>query len=252
MDKKALIKIGMTPIEAEIYLEILGFNVTTIGPIIKKTGLHRGTIYNSINNLMKKGFVSFVDIKNKRLYRTTGQKIFSNIIKDKTKEIMKEKKEIEDFFKDIEKFKKDSPENQIDVHYGINSFKSLFLEIYDLCKQNDYEYLFMGRGGEMQDATGEGFYRYTQKLKKKMKVRCRVILDKENVKHSFHKYVQGNIRYLPSKKYSPINIWIYGDFVLMILFNTNPLINIKVKSKELSDGFRNYFEALWEISDSKA
>ncbi|MEM4271938.1 MAG: hypothetical protein QXD13_02535, partial [Candidatus Pacearchaeota archaeon] len=138
--------------------------------------------------------------------------------------------------------------NEIQVFYGIEAFKALFLEIYKECKKNKIEYLFQGRGGEMMEATGEGFYAYTQKLKKKLKIQCRIILSNETRRLSYRKYTVGNIRYLPTKVYSPINFWIYGDVILLVLFRASPLTIIKIKSNLLSDGFKNYFESLWAIS----
>ena len=56
MDVNELVSFGMTKTEAKIYLEISKLDETKIGPIIKRTGLHRGTVYNAINDLIEKGF----------------------------------------------------------------------------------------------------------------------------------------------------------------------------------------------------
>jgi len=249
MDINELISFGMTKTEAKIYLEISKLDETKIGSIIKRTELHRGTVYNAINDLIEKGFLSLIDKDRQRFYKISGNKIFENIIKEKQDSILKESKQIEKFFKNLDKLKEKTSKQEVEAFYGLKAFKALFLEIYDECKKNDFEYLFQGRGGEMQDETGAAFYRYTQKLKKKMKIKCRVILDKENLHHSYHKYVIGNIKYLSSDIYSPVNLWIYGDALLLVLFGAKPLISIRIKSEGLSDGFRNYFENLWRIAE---
>ncbi|MFA6022555.1 MAG: helix-turn-helix domain-containing protein [Candidatus Pacearchaeota archaeon] len=248
MEINDLIVFGMTKTEAKIYLEILKVGETAIGLIIQLTGLHRGTVYNSIVNLIEKGFVSFIDKEGVRYYRVSGDRIFKNIIESKEKEIVKEKKELTKFFEEMNNIHKDKNNQEVQVFYGVEAFKSNFINIYEDCKRENCEYLFLGKGGVMQDAVGAGFYRYTQRLKKKMKIKCRVILDEENKKHSYHKYVFGNVRHLTTKLQSPVNFWIYQDLVLMVLFESNPLTTIKVKSKSLSDSFRNYFEYLWTIS----
>jgi sugar-specific transcriptional regulator TrmB len=55
MNLEILEKFGITPTEAKVYTSIFGLKNIPIGYIIKKTGLHRGTIYNSLNNLIRKG-----------------------------------------------------------------------------------------------------------------------------------------------------------------------------------------------------
>jgi len=247
MEIQPLIDAGLTKTEAKVYLELARIGETSIGNVIKSSGLHRGTVYNVLNNLAKKGFISFIDKDGKRYYKISGEKIFSNIFEQKKKTIESEEKNLEKLFSEFNRLKTSSAQ-EVDVFYGTESFKTLFLEVYDSCKKTNSEYLFQGRGGEIQDTLGEAFYKYSQKLKKKMKIKCRAILDLENRKHSYHKYVIGSLKYLTSKSQSPVSFWIYGDTVLIVLFGAKPLTSIRIKSEGLSDSFRGYFEYLWSIS----
>lgn len=248
MDIEILSKFGLTNVESRIYLEVFKLGETQIGPIIKRTGLHRGTVYNSINNLIEKGFVCFINKSGTRHYKTSDFKAFDNFVENKQRELLDNKNKVENFLKNLGNEHENTGEQDVMVFHGVEAFKTVFLQVYDYCKKNNCEYLFQGRGGEMQDATGESFYRYTQKIKKKMKIQCRVILDKENVKHPYHKLVYGNIKHLPSKFVSSVNFWVYGDSVLIVLFRAVPLTTIRITSKSLADGFRNYFEYLWKIA----
>lgn len=248
MDADYLKSFGITFTEAKVYLVISKLTETEIGRVIKITGLHRGTVYNSIESLIEKGFVSFIDREGKRFYKISGKKIFENIISEKQKEANEIKSKLNKLFLDIEKTKDSGKKQEVEVFYGVPAFKNLFLNMFEKCKKSNIEYLFQGRGGEMQDATGEEFYKYTQKLKKSMKIKCRVILDRGTIRHPYHRYVTGDIRYLHSDIKSPVNFWIYENIVLIILFGASPLISIKIKSDLLSDGFKNYFERLWKLA----
>jgi len=242
MDTNIFTKFGMTSTESKIYTEIAKNRENSIGILIKKTGLHRGTVYNSINNLIKKGFVSFIDKQGARMYSIIKGTIFKNIIDEKNREL------IEKLLSELNNLQEDNKNQEVGVYYGIQAFKKLFLDIYDISKQNDLEYLFLGEGGKMTDAVGQPYYRYTQELKKKMKVLCRIILSKETKNLPYRKYTTGDIKYLPTKISSPVNFWIYSDNVLLVIWDSNPLISIKIENKHLADGFRNYFEYLWKIS----
>jgi sugar-specific transcriptional regulator TrmB len=246
MDISLLKKFGMTSTEAKIYLQIIKFDETKIGPIIKMANLHRGTVYNSINNLIKKGFVGFIDRENARYYKSQGEKIFKSIILEKERKLIEGKKSIQKFFKNISKSQKGIEKQEVNVFCGVEIFKTLFLEMCNECKKNNIEYIYVGRGGDTYDMVGKGFYEYVQKIKQKLKIKCRMILDKETVPHPYHKYVMGNRKYLRSKLQTPVNFWIYGDHVLFVLFDIKPLLIIKIKSNSLADSFKGYFEVLWK------
>ena len=66
-EREVLEELGFTPAEASIYLALLETGSTLTGPIIKKTNLHRGTVYQILQRLEEKGLVSSV-IKGKKQY----------------------------------------------------------------------------------------------------------------------------------------------------------------------------------------
>ena len=55
------------------------------------------------------------------------------------------------------------------------------------------------------------------------------------------------MRYLPSKYASPMAINIYGDKTAIIHWAEKP-VTVVIKSKEITDGYKNYFEILWGIA----
>jgi DNA-binding MarR family transcriptional regulator len=246
-----LIEFGMTKTEAKIFLELSKFSETKIGYLIKRTGLHRGTVYNSLNDLIAKGFVSFVDREDSRYYKVCREDTFLRQIERKHNEINENKNKVNDFFKKLSSSVDVSDLGQnVEVFQGINAFKNIFLEMYDECSKNKLEYLFFGEGGKMSDTVGIDYYKYTQNLKKKLKINCRVILSKEGKNLPYHKYTVGNIRYLPTKVQSPVNCWIYADKTIFVLWESKPLVTIKINSSSLANAFRNYFEGVWSISET--
>ena len=55
---------GLTQTEEKVYLVLSQSGISPASDIIKKTQLHRTTVYDVLNRLIEKGIVSFV-IKNK-------------------------------------------------------------------------------------------------------------------------------------------------------------------------------------------
>lgn len=248
MELQPLIDSGMTRTEAIIYLGVAKNPKTTIGPIIKRTGLHRGTVYNSLNRLIEKGFLGFTDKDGSRFYYISGEKVFDEIFDEKEKNIEKDKDMVKNFLGEVSNITHMGDQEMVGIFHGSTAFKTIFLSIYDECKKNNMEYIYMGRGGEMMEEVGIVFYRYVQRLKKQMKVKCRIILGEDTVDMKYKKYVYGNIRHLPTKVKGQVNFWIYGDNIVMVSFRTKPLTIIKIKSEPLAQSLKNYFENLWEIS----
>ena len=248
MEKLNFESFGLTPTETKIYTEVAHLGEIKIGDLIKRTELHRGTVYNVILRLVEKGFLSFIIKSGCKWYTVTGKKIFQEKLKKEELDIKSKILDVEKFFEHVEEISKDKENADVKIYYGVESFKNLFLEMYDTCKKQKIEYLFMGKGGEMAKATGMGFYEYTQKLKKKLGIICRVLIDRQAKKLEFHKSMQGNRKYLETNTDSPINFWIYDNTTFIVLFESKPLVSIKIQSKTLSDAFRNYFETIWRTT----
>lgn len=245
MDIEILTKFGMTPTEAKVYSEITKNEESNIGPIIKKTGLHRGTVYNAINDLTSKGFLTVINKSGSNYYKSTGQKIFEILTKQQEEQNKNNLNKIEKLFETLNELKKETKQ-EVNLFYGINGFKKLYLEMYDECKNKKIEYLFLGEGGKMTQTVGENYYEYTQKLKNKLKINCRIILSRETKNLPYRKHTVGVIRYLPTKISSPVNFWIYSDKVIIALWDSSPLICIKITGEGVANGFKNYFEYLWQ------
>ena len=62
-----LLKIGLTEGESKVYLALTELGSSTVGPIVKKSGVAYSNIYDILHRLIEKGIVSFI-IKNKTRY----------------------------------------------------------------------------------------------------------------------------------------------------------------------------------------
>ncbi len=250
MNTEVFTKFGMTPVEAQVYSSILGLKDTPMGHIIKKTGLHRGTVYNSLINLIRKGFVSFIDKTGLRYYNASDSRVFESIIEEQKKELEEHKKTVDKILSDFKCGQEGLGPQEVGVYNGVASFKSLFLEMYEFCKNGKIEYLFQGKGGEMEEAVGEAFYKYTKKLRAESKIKCRMILDSKYSKIDEKESSIVKKRFVSNKVNSPVNYWIYGDNILMVLFEIEPLTIIKIRSANLAASMRDYFEHLWKSAMS--
>ena len=83
IEEKILKDLGLTEIEAKIYLACLELGTNSVLHIAKKAGVKRPTCYLSLDNLFEKGLVSKIEKKNTTLYSAEDPNIILNKYKEK-------------------------------------------------------------------------------------------------------------------------------------------------------------------------
>lgn len=249
MDIECLVSFGLTPTEARIYQEIVKLKETEIGRVIKVTGLHRGTVYNSLERLTRKGFIARKIKENKQIYFPTGQSVFSSILKSKEDYLKKEKEFVNHISKEIMlPWSKLESKEEVTIYRGKEGYESYYKRMVDECAQRKECFLAMGYGGATASKFGVSFFKMLQKYKHLKKVKPRIIMDIRAKKSKIKKNIVGYIKYIPFVVATPASTRIFGDKVSFTLWEAEPPMIIVIKSAELAKGFKNYFESLWKIS----
>ena len=86
MIENVLQNLGLTQNEIKVYLALISLGESKSGEILKKSGLNSGKIYEILNSLQKKGFVSQIS--------KGGVKYFSPADPKRVLDYLKEKREI--------------------------------------------------------------------------------------------------------------------------------------------------------------
>lgn len=233
MDERALETIGLTKIEAKVYLKLLELGQALAGNISRKTGIHRRSVYDSLERLIEKGLVSFIKLNNKRYYLPSSPKRILDIIDEKKQLIEEAMPELDSKFNAVK-------EKQETVFYrGKEGLKTIFEDQLSEKK----EVLVFGGALNASDMIKYFFPRYT-KERLRRKIKLKIIYLKERAKT---KIPLCEVRYLPEKYYSPIATNVYSDKVAIIHW-TEPLLAILIKNKDIAKAYRNYFNLLWGIA----
>ena len=102
--KEQLIRIGFGDKEAEIYLALIKLGRANIAELMKKTSVERRTIYDVLERLMQKGWVSYHEENKKKYYAPAKPELILEDLEHKKQEFkeiiakinaLKEKKLIE-------------------------------------------------------------------------------------------------------------------------------------------------------------
>ena len=138
-----------------------------------------------------------------------------------------------------ERYSKTKEKEETNFYKGKEGLKTVFED-----QLNSKEVLILGASAKAYDVLQFYFHWYDKKRKEK-KIKARIIAEDRKIK----RIPLSEIRYLPEKYASPVAVNIYGEKTAIILWAKEP-IAIVIKQKEISEGYRNYFELLWKMAKS--
>ena len=236
MEKEILAEFGLTSNETKIYMILLKAGGSTIGDIVKNTGFHRRSIYDSLERLIEKGLVGFVIDGKKKYYEVVNPKKFIDIMKER------EENFLSIYPKLLKSYKTSKSKQEVIVLRGVEGLKSMF---EDWINEKVTVRIF-GATGRAQEHL-KYYFPGHHKRRLKIGIKLYEIYNQELRGKDITKHELAEIRFLPKEFSSPATVAIYGDNVAIFLYSEEPLA-IVIKNKEISQGFKNYFRLLWKIA----
>src|SRR3989344_1630487 len=166
--KEILTEIGLGKIEVAVYMDLLVNKSSTAAEIAKRAKQHRSNVYDALKHLEQRGFVLEVVEEGKKLFEARGPEIILNYIQQKTLEV----KDVLPFLESLTKRRK-SNHNTISVSYGINTFRSVLLDIIN----TNQEFYVWGVPYNVEEL-GEGFLKDWDRQRVKKRVKSKILYTK--------------------------------------------------------------------------
>jgi len=231
MDKKILERAGLSKGEIEVYLTLLKLGSSLVSKIAQETGLHRTNIYDTLEKLREKGLVSYVIKENRKYYSASNPEKLLDYIKEREKEIETILPELQNYMT------LPRSESIVEVYKGKEGLKSV---LKDILKEKK-DYVVFEEEGYIQKVLPH-FYPQFNKQMNKSRIKVKILT--KDVK-KIDKRSLMEIRSLPKFFSFPSATAIYGDKVAILVWD-EPYHAILIKSKQVADSYRNFFEALWK------
>src|SRR3989344_470827 len=141
-DIQDLLKIGLTEGESKVYLALIELGSSTVGPIVKKSGVAYSNIYDILQRLMEKGLVSYI-IKNKtKHFQAVSPANLLDYLEKKEEEINNQKKLLKNFLPRLEELQKLKPEQDAEIFIGIKGLKSAYEKLLKGATKTDEDLFF--------------------------------------------------------------------------------------------------------------
>jgi len=222
---------GLTGNESKVYLALIDLGPSLAGQISRKIGMHRRTVYDTTEMLIKKGLIGYILKNNRRLFEASSPNRFIEIIKEK-----------EDLMKQVvggllERYSGVKEKQETNFYKGKAGLKAIFED-----QLNYKEILILGASPKAYEVL-QFYFKWYDKKRKFKKIKVRIIAYDKKIK----RIPLADIRYLPQKYENPVAMNIYGNKTAIILWAKQPIV-IAIREKEIADAYRNYFELMWKVA----
>src|SRR3989338_2455430 len=234
MDLETLKQFDLTKNEALVYKALLELGPSLAGQLSRKTGMHRRTVYDTTEMLIKKGLIGYILKNNRRLFEAVNPKKFLEIEKEKQELINENLNEM------LLLYEKTKEKEETNFYKGKLGLKTVFEDQIETKK----EILIIGASPLAYEIL-QFYFKWFDKRRKENKIKTRIIFNQTDKKLNIP---LSEIRYLPQKYSSPLAVNIYADKVAIILWSKENPFAIVIKNKEISEGYRKYFELMWKIA----
>jgi len=240
--RETLERLGMTKNMAKVYLALLELGSATSGQIIKKTGFQSSVVYHLLNQLLEKGFVSYVTTYKKKTFSAADPAVLQQLI-DRRQERLKDlQQNFLGILPQLHMIQKTAEKKQnVTIFKGKKGIQTVQNMILEEAK----EYCVYATRDAFKRVMPK-YRKLFEKLRRKKKISVRVILPEEEREKAKPNQER---RYMPRKYAAPLSFLVWGNKVNINIWDGDPLLAVLIESKAVHDAFKGMFEDLWQNSD---
>lgn len=237
-------KIGLQDKEIKVYLNLLENGSCSVRELSNLTSINRGTTYDVLKNLIKKGLVSYYDKKKKRHFVSEDPEKIKDYFYSKYREFEKLSDEINSLVLRLKSIEKLENKPIVKFYEGDKGIRSILLDVINSFKKLPIEkreyYVFSSYN--IRKFLYKSFKDFTKK-RIKNNIFVKVIAIGEGgkpQKFSQRKWI------LKQKKGTPTYKIIYDNKVALISLIERKLIGVLIDDKNLYETEKFIFETLWK------
>jgi len=246
MFESQLHQLGLTEGEAKVYEALLALGASTVGPVVKRSGVAYSNIYEILERLIEKGLVSFITKEKTKYFQAAEPGRLQEYLEKKEDEIKKNKSLLSDILPQIQELQKVAPKENAEIFIGLKGLMTAYENLSQGIKKNDKLYFFYMHDPKYYEIS-EKFYIKSWKLFKKLQITgygiSNIEYKKTKLAESYPKFIKQKYVDFPV----PANIDLFRDKLLLISWGERPL-GILIQSQQIVDTFKQYFDVVWKLA----
>jgi len=243
--EEVLRDLGLSKYEAKVYIALLSLGESSTGSILKKARIQTGKIYQILDSLETKGFVSILEKdKVKRFIPSDPEKVL-NILEERRKKVINEEEAYKNILPELlNKINEKKQQVHIEVFTGFEGLKNAFLKEEKRYKKDELLYVNGILDYKKHQKKIIDYFVYNIfKKREKSKIKIRKIVEpdaKNQVRES-----NAETRYILHSSFVTYNM--ISDLVIISIWLQEPIF-ITVESKEVTKSFIENFDLLWKLA----
>jgi sugar-specific transcriptional regulator TrmB len=246
MNKQILSQIGLSEGEVKVYLALLRLGEAKKSKLAKESEVSSSKVYEICDKLQKKGLVGIVIKEKVKYFKAMEPKRILDFFSEKTSQFEQQKEALASLIPELEN-QSNKQETNAYLYEGIKAIKNFYKGILEELEYGEEYYAIGVNYGDNLPGVKEFFENYhRQRAKKGIKVKMLVNFD---AKELLVKTVRSNseIRFLPQYLLNNMIILFYKN-KSFIFFLAKDSVGILIENKEVTKGFKSYFDAFWKIA----
>ena len=233
-----LLKIGLTEGEAKVYITLTEIGSSTVGPIVRKSGVAYSNVYDILDRLIAKGIVSYI-IKNKtRHFQAASPSNLIDYLDKKEQEIVEQKDALRRALPELEALRNFVPQQEAEIFLGTKGLRTAYEKF--IIHGKDYSFFYI----HQKEYAKESDRFYLGLLSFFRTVNIRGISNEYGRTSEFVKKAK-----FVNQKYVdfpiPGNIEVCQDRILIVSWK-KPIIAVLVHSEAIAEPFKQYFDTIWK------
>lgn len=235
MDTQILEDIGLSATEIKVFLTLLELGETKAGKIIEKLKLQSSSVYNALNSLILKGFVSYIKKSEIKYYRSAEPENVLDYLESKKKAYLK-------ILPKLKEKQKTKNNEGVEFYKSYKGIKILFSKLFKDAKKGDCYMTFNTDNLEEYEEAREKIFRFVKEIAKEKGIIQKGIFNsklKEKKKSNSRmqkKYVKGHL---------PPTTIMLNEKTAIISWEEEP-IGILIYSKDITKKYLSFFEQIWK------
>lgn len=238
-----LLKLGLTEGEAKVYVALSELGSTTVGAIVKKSGVAYSNIYDILSRLIDKGVVSYIVKSKTKYFQAASPSSLIDYLDKKEKEILIQRDALKKILPDLERLQEVKPQQQAEIYLGKKGLRTAYEKLLKNTTKDD-EILFFYIHDELYGEESNIFYNSILSLSKNLRNRG---ICNEDYKKSWFAKKSSHLKMKFLDMPIPGNIDIINDKVLFISWGET-IFSVLIHSQSLAKNLRNYFNEMWKIA----
>ncbi len=237
-------KLDISPTAAKVYLALLELGKASVDKIAKRAGTYKANTYDALEKLADIGLATHLFEGNKKFFIPTSPEKMPQIIADreeKRKTVFDElKKEMNVVLPQLlAKYNSVKEKELFEIYRGRKAYKAIMNEIV-----KEKPRFWKGFGNlQVQEFFPIEFQRWFKNITITLFSTEEQVV-KDRLKEA-RKTCKTEISWLPQEVYMPIVWVIFGNNVLIIIYEPDILL-MRIKSEQITKTFSNQFNYLWK------